>query len=135
MSGGSPSMVLVDTSVWVDHLRVGDPGLVRLLEDHRVRMHPFVVGELACGNLSRRDEVLDLLRRLPGVPVADQDEVLFLIERHRLMGRGIGFVDAHLLAATRLSPATTLWTRDRRLAEAARGLGVDDGYLTATADF
>lgn len=125
MMGGSPAMVLVDTSIWVDHLRVGDPELVRLLEAHRVRMHPFVVGELACGNLSRRDEILDLLRRLPGVPVADQDEVLFLIERHRLMGRGIGFVDAHLLAATRLSPATRLWTRDRRLAEAARGLGVD----------
>ncbi|MBF5057022.1 PilT protein-like protein [Alcanivorax sp. 521-1] len=122
---GSASMVLVDTSVWVDHLRVGDAGLVRLLEDHRVRMHPFVVGELACGNLARRDQVLELLRGLPGVPVADQDEVLFLIERHGLMGRGIGFVDAHLLAATRLSGATTLWTRDRRLAEAARLLGVD----------
>ena len=123
MSGGAP--VLVDTSVWIDHLRVGEPELVGLLEEHRVRMHPFVVGELACGNMSRRDQVLGLLRGLPGVPVADQDEVLFLIERHRLMGRGIGFVDAHLLAATRLSPATTLWTRDRRLAETARLLGVD----------
>ncbi|HBM23328.1 MAG TPA: twitching motility protein PilT, partial [Alcanivorax sp.] len=87
--------------------------------------HPFVVGELACGNLSRRREVLDLLRGLPPVPVADQDEVLFLIERHGLMGRGIGFIDAHLLAATLLSHATRLWTRDKRLAEVARDLGVD----------
>lgn len=118
-------MILVDTSVWVDHFRVGDRELARLLERNQVRMHPFVVGELACGNLSRRHEVLGLLRGLPPVPVADQDEVLLLIERHRLMGRGIGFVDAHLLAATLLSHATRLWTRDKRLADAARALGVD----------
>tara|TARA_B100000614_G_scaffold171367_1_gene152541 strand:- start:2182 stop:2571 length:390 start_codon:yes stop_codon:yes gene_type:complete len=118
-------VILVDTSVWVDHLRAGDRELARLLERNQARMHPFVVGELACGNLSRRREVLDLLRGLPPVPVADQDEVLFLIERHGLMGRGIGFIDAHLLAATLLSHATCLWTRDKRLAEVARDLGVD----------
>lgn len=118
-------MILVDTSVWVDYLRAGDRELTRLLERTQVRMHPFVMGELACGNLSRRREVLGLLQGLPPVPVADQDEVLFLIERHGLMGRGIGFVDAHLLAATLLSHATRLWTRDKRLAEMARALGVD----------
>ncbi len=115
-------MILVDTSVWVDHLRAGDPQLVALLNGNRVLMHPFVLGELACGNLRQRNDVLALLKRLPRVPVANHDEVLYFIERHALMGRGIGYVDVHLLAAVMLESATGLWTRDRRLLAVADDL-------------
>ena len=92
-------MILVDTSVWIDHLRKGDRGLAALLTASGVLMHPFVIGELACGNLRKRDEVLALLKDLPRVAVASDDEVLFFIERNALMGRGLGYVDVHLLAA------------------------------------
>ena len=115
-------MILVDTSVWVDHLRAGNAGLVALLDRSQVLAHPFVVGELACGNLRNRVEVLRLLQDLPQAPVARDVEVLFFIERHRLMGRGIGYVDAHLLAATTLADPAWLWTRDQRLAVVARDL-------------
>ena len=108
-------MILVDTSVWVDHLRVGDAQLAVLLNSSQVLMHPFVVGELACGNLSNRAEVLALLGQLPRAAVATNEEALFFIERHELMGRGIGYVDAHLLAAVSLDAGTQLWTRDKRL--------------------
>ncbi len=108
-------MILVDTSVWIDHLRDGDEGLVALLNSTQVLMHPFVLGELACGNLHQRAEVLTLLRDLPQASVAHHDEVLFFIERHELMGRGIGYVDAHLLAAVALDGGARLWTRDKRL--------------------
>lgn len=108
-------MILVDTSVWVDHLRVGDAQLSALLNSSRVLMHPFVVGELTCGNLSNRAEVLALLGQLPRAAVATDEETLFFIERHELMGRGIGYVDAHLLAAVSLDAGTQLWTRDKRL--------------------
>ena len=108
-------MILVDTSVWVDHLRAGDEDMAALLIQSRVLMHPFVMGELACGNLRNRHEVLALLRGLPRATVATDDEALFFIERHALMGRGIGYVDAHLLAAVTLGGATRLWTRDKRL--------------------
>lgn len=117
-------MTLADTSVWVNHLRANDPILMSLLDDNQVVMHPMVIGELACGNLRDRERVLDLLRQLPQVPVADDDEVLFLIERHRLMGRGIGYIDAHLLAAALLGDTVRLWTEDRRLRDAAAGLGL-----------
>jgi len=112
-------MILVDTSVWIDHLRTGDPTLTELLNASRVLMHPFVLGELACGNLRNRNEVLGLLRDLPRMTVATDDEVRFLIERQGLMGRGIGYVDAHLLAAVALANSARLWTRDKRLHEAA----------------
>lgn len=108
-------MILVDTSVWVDHLRVGDAQLSTLLNSSRVLMHPFIVGELACGNLSNRAEVLGLLAQLPRAVLATDEETLFFIERHELMGRGIGYVDAHLLAAASLAAGTQLWTRDKRL--------------------
>jgi len=108
-------VILVDTSVWVDHLRVGDAQLAVLLNSSQVLMHPFVVGELACGNLSNRAEVLALLGQLPRAAVATNEEALFFIERHELMGRGIGYVDAHLLAAVSLDAGTQLWTRDKRL--------------------
>ena len=115
-------MILVDTSVWIDHLRSGDPGLAAVLEGGRVLMHPFVLGELALGNLKNRGEVLALLGRLPASPTATDSEVLGLIERRALMGRGIGYVDVHLLASAALADLGRLWTRDRRLAEAATEL-------------
>ncbi|MGS0686569.1 type II toxin-antitoxin system VapC family toxin [Nakamurella sp. GG22] len=117
-------MILVDTSVWVDHLRRGDPGLARLLEAGAVLCHPWVVGELALGRLDRRDEILGLLTRLPTCTVASPTEVLVLVDRFRLMGRGIGYVDVQLLAATKLTPDATLWTHDKKLAAAATDLGV-----------
>ncbi|MBK1719403.1 type II toxin-antitoxin system VapC family toxin [Thiocystis violacea] len=108
-------MILVDTSVWIDHLRQRDPILVDALDAGRVLMHPFVIGELACGCLANRDEVLELLARLPAAPVATDPETRRFIDRHRLMGRGIGYIDVHLLAATALSGDARLWTRDKRL--------------------
>ena len=117
-------MILVDTSIWVDHLRSGDDGLVSMLNASQVCMHPFVLGELACGNLRQRTEILSLLKDLPGISVARDEEVLFYIERHELMGRGIGYIDAHLLAAVALEAGTRLWTRDKRLKKMAEGLGI-----------
>ena len=113
--------MLVDTSVWIDHFRNGNRRLETLLEKGEVRTHRFVVGELACGNLAKRGEVLLLLRELPTVVPATDDEVLAFVERHRLMGAGIGWVDAHLLAAAALT-YTTLWTLDAKLARAAHRL-------------
>jgi predicted nucleic acid-binding protein len=93
-------MILVDTSIWVDHFRSkGDPHLIVLLEQNTVWVHPWIVGEIACGNLAHRATVLRDLQKLPQISVARDSEVLFLIERHRLMGRGIGYIDAHLLTA------------------------------------
>lgn len=114
--------VLADTSVWVDHLRMSNVTLTALLEDERVAVHPFVTGELACGNLRNRQEVLDLLGAMPVAPVATAYEALSFIERHRLMGRGIGYVDVHLLASVSLLSDARLWTLDKRLDAVARGL-------------
>lgn len=113
--------MLIDTSVWVDHLRRDDPRLRSLLDLGEVECHPFIIGELACGLLRRRSEILTLLRRLPQVQVVGHDEVLTFIERHRLMGRGIGWLDAHLLASAALC-SSPLWSRDRRLSEVATDL-------------
>ncbi len=120
-------MILVDTSVWIDHLRAGEEKLVALLDTSQVLMHPSVLGELACGNLRNREEVLGLLRDLPRVSIATDDEVLFFIERHALMGRGIGYVDVHLLAATMLGGSAQLWTRDKRLRTIADSLALAYG--------
>ena len=117
----APAPMLVDTSVWVDHFRHGDTALSNLLTRDEVECHPFVVGELACGSLHRRSEVLSLLQSLPQVPVGSHTEVLTFVEGNRLMGRGIGWIDAHLLASASLA-GSLLWTRDRRLAEIARAL-------------
>ncbi len=117
-------MILVDTSVWIDHLRAGDDGLIALLNSSQVLMHPCVEGELACGNLRNRSEVLVLLRDLPRAVVATDDEALFFIEQRSLMGRGIGYIDACLLAATSLTSQDYLWTRDKRLAAVAHELGL-----------
>jgi len=116
-------LILVDTSVWVDHLQKGDTHLATLLERGAVAMHPFIVGEIACGSLADRRNVLELLQDLPAAVVAEGAEVLEFIERHTLHGKGIGYVDVHLLASAALTPNSTLWTRDRRLREAAERLG------------
>ena len=116
-------MVLVDTSVWVAHLRATDAGLVDLLTDGEVACHPFIVGELACGNLKNRTEILSLLEALPMVAAAEQEEVLAFIEAHSLMGKGRGYVDVHLLASVALS-RLPIWTLDKKLEQVADMLGV-----------
>jgi hypothetical protein len=118
-------MILVDTSVWIDHLRHGENDLVGLLDFGRVLAHPFVIGELACGNLRNRAEVIRLLGDLPQAPVVSQEEALFFVESNELMGKGIGFIDAHLLAATALADASRIWTRDQRLRSVAAELQLD----------
>jgi predicted nucleic acid-binding protein len=115
-------VILVDTSVWIDHLRSGDARLHRLLGGGAVLCHPWVIGELALGHLSQRQEILRLLAALPTAPVADPGEVLAFVERNNLMGRGIGYVDVQLLAASRLA-AAPLWSRDKRLVACAASLG------------
>ncbi len=115
--------VLVDTSVWIDHLRRGNARFAAHLEHGEVESHPFIVGELACGSLRRRDEILSLLGSLPRVVEADHGEVLSLVDSERLSGRGLGWIDVHLLASAMLG-GTTLWTLDRRLAQQARKLAV-----------
>ncbi|MBE0691946.1 MAG: type II toxin-antitoxin system VapC family toxin [Aquamicrobium sp.] len=120
-------MFLVDTSVWIDHLRGGDDELARLLQTGLVATHPLVVGELAMGNLRARDTIIELLQALPQAVVASDDEVLAYVSRHRLFGLGIGYADAHLLASTQLTAGARLWTRDRRLRDAAGRLDLDSG--------
>jgi predicted nucleic acid-binding protein len=107
----------------VEHLRRGEPALEIALDAGQVLMHPFILGELACGNLNRRIEVLSLMRELPRAPVALDDETLEFIDRRKLTGRGIGYVDVHLLASAVLAGSAQLWTRDRRLASVAKELG------------
>jgi hypothetical protein len=117
-------MILVDTSVWVDHLRAGNKVLTRLLDTGMVLAHPFVVGELALGNLHQRDLILTALADLPQAGIATDAEVLHFINRCALFGRGIGYVDIHLLAAVRLTAGAALWTHDRRLHGVAVQLGL-----------
>jgi len=117
-------MILVDTSVWIEHLRSASAILTELLDDGEVLGHPFVLGELALGNLRQRDDVLRVLRRLPQATSVWYREVLQFIDRQMLFGRGIGYVDAHLLAAARLTGGSKLWTRDRRLHAVAAQLGL-----------
>lgn len=117
-------MILTDTSVWIDHLRKGEPLLARALDQGQVSVHPFILGELACGNLENRSEVLQLLANLPKAPMATEAEALDFIERRALMGAGIGYIDVHLLASAMLASATRLWTRDKRLAAVAAELGI-----------
>ena len=117
-------MILVDTSVWVDHLRRVDAAMVRQLKAGNVCVHPFVIGEMACGRIPRRAETMSLLHELPGVSVASHIEALGFIERQALVGRGIGYVDVHLLASTMMTSGAMLWTRDRRLGAVASELGL-----------
>jgi len=117
-------MILVDTSVWIDFLRTSDSSLSRLLQLNQVCMHQMVLGELACGNLRNRAELLSLWRKLPQPTEASYDETLIFVEQHQLMGRGVGYVDIHLLAACVLSDNTLLWTNDRRLQQLAAELNI-----------
>jgi predicted nucleic acid-binding protein len=117
-------VILVDTSVWVEHLRVDEVALAVLLEAGQVLVHPFVIGELALGNLRQRASVLALLRGLPRVVVATNQEVLQFIERNSLAGQGISFVDAHLLASVRLTAGSSIRTHDKRFAAVAARLGM-----------
>ncbi|MDN5766728.1 MAG: type II toxin-antitoxin system VapC family toxin [Humibacillus sp.] len=120
-------MILVDTSVWIDHLRRDEPELALLLHHGDVLAHPWVTGELALSHLSQRNEILGLLHNLPQARAATDVEVLALIDNHHLFGLGIGYVDAHLLAATMLTTGARLWTRDKRLAVVAAQHGIASG--------
>jgi predicted nucleic acid-binding protein len=122
-------MILVDTSIWIDHINAADPVLVSLLTDGQVLVHSFVIAEIALGSLKNREAVLGALRDLPSALVATPEETLFLIEREGLFNRGIGYVDTSLLASARLQPGTTVWTRDKRLAKAADELGLTPNLL------
>jgi predicted nucleic acid-binding protein len=117
-------VILVDTSVWVDHLRAGNKVLGALLETGMVLAHPFVIGELALGHLRQREAVLGALADMPRANVATDGEALDFIDRHALFGRGIGYVDVHLLAAVRLTAGTEFWTNDKRLHGIAVQLGL-----------
>jgi predicted nucleic acid-binding protein len=117
-------MILVDTSIWIDHIRTPNNRLISLLEAELVSVHPMVVGELACGDLADRVTTIYLLGLLPQVTVATDNEVLFFIDRHRIAGKGVGYLDMHLLAAAALG-GLKIWTRDRRLDEVAKSLGLN----------
>lgn len=116
-------MVLVDTSVWVAHLRDGNIGLEKLLNKGHAVSHAFISGELACGNLNNRAAILSYLGALPMAATAEDNEVMAFIENHRLMGKGLGYIDMHLLAAALLTD-TALWTLDKKMGEAAASLGL-----------
>ncbi len=116
-------MVLVDTWVWIKHLRSGSRRLEGLLEKSQVVCHPFVIGEMACAKLTNRSEILRLLQALPRVPEITSEEALFFIDTNGLMGRGIGILDIHLLAAARVG-GVLFWTRNRRLRSIAKSLGI-----------
>lgn len=117
-------MILADTSVWIDHLRLGIEPLTAVLLRNEVYIHPMVVGELACGTLKNREIFLQQLNRLPKVTAVSHDEMMHFIEACGLMGKGIGYVDIHLLAACRLTPACKLWSYDKCLAQVAKTLDV-----------
>jgi len=116
-------MLLVDTSVWIEHLRSGTVGLEAALNDDQVICHPFIIGELACGNLKNRSHILSLLDTLPSTQLADHEEVMRFIETNRMMGKGLGYIDVHLLASAVLT-GVPLWTLDKRLDKAATALGI-----------
>lgn len=116
-------MILVDTSVWIDHFRVSEWQLVQWIAEDLVLTHPFVIGEVSLGNFKRRSSVIEWFQDLTRVDRAEDDEVLELIETHQLYGTGIGFVDCHLLASLRLTRGTRLWTRDKRLKAAGEAMG------------
>jgi predicted nucleic acid-binding protein len=114
---------LVDTSIWIDHFKKSDIELIRLLNSGKVCIHPFIIGELSCGNISNREEILTLLKSLPHIDSAMNEEVFMLIENKKLYGIGLGFTDVHLLASA-LIDNVTLWTRDKTLKKAAINLGI-----------
>jgi predicted nucleic acid-binding protein len=115
-------MILVDTSIWIDHFRFNNAHLSFLLKRNEVCIHPFIIGELACGNLKNRPTLISLLASLPQAVLAEHDEVMFMIDHHTLMGKGIGYIDIHLLTSTLLSKHTWLWSKDIRLSQIALSL-------------
>ena len=117
-------MVLVDTSVWISHLRHGNSRLQKLLQDNKVVSHPFIIGELACGNIGNRIEIISLMQSLPMLDVVENEELLLFIENNKMMGSGIGFIDVHLMAAAMLA-GTSLWTYDKKLKLACSHLNID----------
>lgn len=117
-------MVIVDTSIWIDHLGKADERLQQLLLNGQVLMHPYIIGELACGNLKPRGEILDMLAMLPAAPLAQDHEVLYFLEANQFYGQGIGYVDAHILSSVALLRTATLWTRDKRLGNLAQKIGL-----------
>ena len=117
-------MVLVDTLVWISHLRYGNSKLQNLLEDCRVVSHPFIIGELACGNINNRTEIISLMQSLPMLDVVEHEELLLFIEHNQMMGKGLGFVDVHLVAAAILA-GVPLWTKDKKLKQACSGLRIN----------
>jgi len=118
-------MLIVDTSVWVSYLKDGDKKLEELLESGLVMCHPFIIGELACGNMKNREEILSLLQALPMAIEADHEEVMEYVVQNKLMGKGLGYIDMHLLASAMLT-GVPLWTLDKRLNRVALSLGI--GY-------
>ncbi len=117
-------MVLVDTSVWVSHLREGNPGLEKLLNEGEVVCHPFIVAELACGDLKNRKDILTSLQSLPMTTLAEDGEILKFIEDHQLMGKGLGYIDVHLIASAALTDVP-LWTLDKILDKMAQKIGIN----------
>ena len=118
------TMILIDTSIWIEYLSRGSGAIEDLLKTNKAIIHPFIIGEIACGNLADRAEILSMLNDLPSLPVAAESSVLYFIEQNRLMGLGIGYIDAHLLTATALEPPTRLLTLDKRLKAAADSLNL-----------
>ena len=117
-------MILVDSTVWIDHLHSADDIMLQLLKERRVLMHPFVIGEIALGHVRRRDAVLEELSDLRRVTIAENEEVLQFIRDEGLFGIGIGYIDAHLLTSAKLTKGVSLWTLDRHLRAAAAKLGL-----------
>ncbi|HLX03599.1 MAG TPA: PIN domain-containing protein [Trinickia sp.] len=117
-------MILIDTSIWIDHLNASDPMLIGLLAEERALAHPYVIGEISLGSLRDRDVVLGALLDLPRAPIATPEEMFYLIERENLFNRGIGYVDTSLLASARLQPGVTIWTRNKRLKKVADELNL-----------
>ena len=120
-------MILIDTSVWIDHLRSRNTTLANLLDSRKILSHPVVIGELALGHIKREETIIGELSKLPATLTISHDEALVFIRRNALGGSGIGYGDAHLLASARLTPDAALWTRDRNLLVVARRLGLDAG--------
>jgi predicted nucleic acid-binding protein len=117
-------MVLVDTSVWVSHLRHGNPKLQEMLQEGKVVSHPFIIGELTCGKISNRVEIISLMQSLPMLDIVEHEELLLFIEHNKMMGTGLGFVDVHLMAAAILA-GIPLWTQDKKLRQACSRLSID----------
>jgi predicted nucleic acid-binding protein len=120
-------LILADTSIWIDHLRLGNKELRKHLQDGNVVIHPFIIAELALGSLQESTQTLALLDLLPQVRVAQLNEVRLTIEARSLYSRGIGLIDAHLIASVLINPPTLLWTRDKQLRKLAEGLGIHAG--------